>query len=318
MGPKRELHLPDPSATGRVSERGVAEDEWPDAQPVAERGSLSAYDLTRGRFLGVDIEVADFTTASLEGRLSALIPHSGLALWIVPFRGLSPASTHVPIDLVYLDKDNVVLDVVEYFPIGRVSSSSKPAASLLALPADTIASVGIAPGDQLLLCGPEEMKQRLRALPSMEAGNAEQLTSAPGLKKGWLQRMFQRGPRNLRRSQRESAPGIVARFFTGGAPTAHAIRDISASGVYIVTEERWYLGTILRLTFCDRRESSTASSLTVNARVVRWGNDGVGFEFVLEDDNGRRRKHATLDVPTGNVTRDVLEYFLCRAKIAKN
>jgi len=44
----------------------------------------------------------------------------------------------------------------------------------------------------------------------------------------------------------------------------------------------------------------------------------VGFEFVLEDDNGRRRKHATLDVPTGNVTRDVLEYFLCRAKIAKN
>ncbi len=257
------------------------------------------------------------TTASLEGRLPALKPKSGMALWIVPFRGLSPASVHVPLDLVYLDKDNLVLDVVEYFPIGRVSSSSKPAASLLALPADTIASVEIAPGDQLLLCGPEEMKQRLRALPSAEAGIAEQSTPAPSPRQGWLQRMFQRGPRNLRRSQRESAPGIVARFFTGGAPIAHAIRDISASGVYIVTEERWYLGTILRLTFCDRREPSAASSLTVSARVVRWGNDGVGFEFLLQDDKERRRKHATLDVPMGHVTRDMLEFFLDRAKIAK-
>ncbi len=138
-----ELHFFGESATRRVSEAAV--DEGQATHSVVEPGSCSAYNLSRGRFLGVDVEVADFSTASLETRLPALVPQSGLALWIIPFRGLSPANIHVPLDLLYLDQNNVVLDMDEFFPIGLVSSSRKPAASVLALPADTIDSVEICP-----------------------------------------------------------------------------------------------------------------------------------------------------------------------------
>jgi hypothetical protein len=279
-------------------------------------GSCSAYNLSRGRFLGVEVEVADFSAASLEARLPALTPQSGFALWIVPFRGISPANIHVPLDLLYLNRNNVVLDVVEFFPIGRVSSSSKPAASVLALPADTIASAEICLGHELLICGPEEMKRQLRNLSKPDAGKTEHPTVSP--QKNWLQRLFKRRPRELRNARREAIPGIVAYFFTGGAPAPHGIRDISTSGVYIFTEERWYLGTIVRITITDRREATAERSITVNAKVVRWGNDGAGFEFVLREGKDRRRGHVTFDDPTGNVTRGMLQQFLDRVKPGKN
>lgn len=335
MGELRFLHE---SASEAVAERDSTATGPLPGPASAESREFCAYNKTRGSLLGVEVEVADFSPASLESRLPALTPQSGIALWIVPFRGLSPTSVRVPLDLLYLDGNNAVIDVVEFFPIGRVSASSRPAASVLALPADTITDLGICPGDQLIFCPHEEMKRRLRNLSNGGAGDRGTQTSAlsadqpgPAVEapssqagpkefepaKNWLQRIFKRGPRELRKARREPTSGIVAYFFTGGGPAAHLIRDISSRGIYIFTEERWYLGTVIRVTISDRHKPAAQHSITVNAKVVRWGNDGVGLEFVLMEDNNRRSSRPELGDPVASVSRAVVKQFLERVNTTR-
>ena len=85
----------------------------------AEPQKCCAYNETKLRFLGLDIDAGDFTVASFEDRLSALTPKSGAGIWLLPFRGISASSVHIPVDLLYLDRNGTVLDAVESFPISR-------------------------------------------------------------------------------------------------------------------------------------------------------------------------------------------------------
>ncbi|MGA2048766.1 MAG: PilZ domain-containing protein [Terracidiphilus sp.] len=104
-------------------------------------------------------------------------------------------------------------------------------------------------------------------------------------KRGWLERwLFPEPADPRRRAPRKPVAGLTAHFFTGGAPQAHEIRDISATGLYVVTSERWYPGTLIRMTLSkpDIGQAPSERSITVHAKSVRWGNDGVGLEFVLE------------------------------------
>ncbi|HTB95885.1 MAG TPA: hypothetical protein VK716_02680 [Terracidiphilus sp.] len=86
-----------------------------------------------------------------------------------------------------------------------------------------------------------------------------------------------------RRAMRLPTPDLVAYFFTGGAPVAHSLHDISVTGFYMQTDERWIPGTIIRMTLQrpSARGVEPGDALTVHSRVVRWGQDGGGFEFVL-------------------------------------
>ena len=79
------------------------------------------------------------------------------------------------------------------------------------------------------------------------------------------------------------SPPLVAYYWDGGAAVAHSIRDISLSGVYVVTDVRWYPGThvMIALQRPDLAEGEPHRSLTVNAKVVRFGIDGLGFSFVM-------------------------------------
>jgi hypothetical protein len=101
--------------------------------------------------------------------------------------------------------------------------------------------------------------------------------------KGWLARLLQGEPEDPRVASREALPGLIAYYFTGGTPVGQAVRDISPTGMYVVTEERWYPGTVVRMTLTDRHNPSNERSITVNAKAVRWGMDGVGLEFVFEE-----------------------------------
>ena len=104
-------------------------------------------------------------------------------------------------------------------------------------------------------------------------------------KRGWLERWLFPDPADPRRkAPRQPVAGLTAHFFTGGAPQAHEIRDISATGLYVITTERWYPGTLIRMTLSKPAAGQHPSerSITVHAKSVRWGNDGVGLEFVLE------------------------------------
>lgn len=90
-------------------------------------------------------------------------------------------------------------------------------------------------------------------------------------------------PSDRRLSARLPKPGLVAYYFTGGPPAAHKIGDISVTGFYMHTDERWLPGTIIRMTLqmALSRDDETPDTLTIHSRVVRWGPDGEGFEFVL-------------------------------------
>jgi hypothetical protein len=82
-----------------------------------------------------------------------------------------------------------------------------------------------------------------------------------------------------RRTERLSDPRLVAYYWDGGAPRAHDIRDISPTGFYLLTEERWYPGTqvMILLQRMGDAETDPERSITVNAEVVRFGKDGIGF-----------------------------------------
>lgn len=330
--------------------------------PQVESGQCCVYNQTSERFLSVDAEAGDFPAQGLETRLQTLSPTGGAALWLVPFRGISPTSVRMPIDLVYLDRENIVIEAVESFPIFRVSGSSRPAASVLVLPPQTISSTGTRPGDQLILKPPAEMKLILEQLARIKANNQqgrafapapspaptpgvgqssgqvlpwkgpsrpEPMTAVPDppiaaqrpvaplkfastttpeqvpppveqpvpqnqesplkKKKNWLERFLSPEPEDKRGALREAVPGLTAFFFTGGAPVPHGIRDVSETGLFVLTEERWYPGTVIRMTLTDQRQPTAERSFTVNAMVMRWGNDGVGLHFIFQDKKDRRR-----------------------------
>jgi hypothetical protein len=99
--------------------------------------------------------------------------------------------------------------------------------------------------------------------------------------RGWLERWWSPDPR---KAPREQAPGLAAYYWTGGAPEAHQIKDISSTGLYVVTEERWYPGTLVLMTLQNTAagEEVAERTICVHSRAVRWGKDGVGLQFVLQ------------------------------------
>jgi hypothetical protein len=350
------------------------------AQNGVNPGKHCAYNQTRERFLGSDVDAADFSISGLDARLPSLAANSGAGLWLNPFRGISPTSVRVPLDLIYLDQDCTVIETVESFPISRVSESCAAAASVLVLAADTISSTETRPGDRLILCAPDEMKRRLQQLakssavakpevtdtfskneparvvpgrvlmwedrfkakdpvvevpapnpapvevpnvepPSLFPKTQEQETVAaePEQKnvkpaKSWLQRLLSPDPPDPRKAPRESMSGLSAFFFTGGAPVEHGVRDISPTGMYVLTEERWYPGTVVRMTLTDRMGATVERSITLNASVVRWGNDGVGLKFILQ--NGRDRRQGA-DAMSANADKAQVDQFLQQLRSAR-
>jgi Flp pilus assembly protein TadG len=110
--------------------------------------------------------------------------------------------------------------------------------------------------------------------------------STIGKMKGWLARE-QEEPR---RASRSIDPDVLVFYWDGSAPEGRRIHDISQSGAYICTPERWYPGTIIRL-LLQRSPAAVgedgapipATSFCIPARVARHGSDGVGVEFIFRN-----------------------------------
>jgi hypothetical protein len=139
----------------------------------------------------------------------------------------------------------------------------------------------------------------------------------PGMKyvkppKNWLMRWWSPDPRtapDLRNAARESPQGLAAYYWTGAAPSAHGIKDISSTGLYVVTEERWYPGTLILMTLkaAGDGEDGFEHAIAVHSRAVRWGNDGVGLQFIPQDGPAARNG---LNPLVNGVNRRELEQFL--------
>jgi hypothetical protein len=90
---------------------------------------------------------------------------------------------------------------------------------------------------------------------------------------------------NQRRAKRYTTPGLVAYYWTGGAPYSFHVGDMSATGIFLLTKERWAPGTLIQMTLQkqDGRVNNSDSSICVLSEVVRWGENGSGFNFILSD-----------------------------------
>ncbi|MFZ1087057.1 MAG: PilZ domain-containing protein [Terracidiphilus sp.] len=321
----------------------------PRTDDYVEARTLCAYNQTRGCILGVEVACGDFSFASLLERMPRLTPQSGTGLWLDPFKGIPINDIAVPLDLIYLDAQYRVLAVVELFPTYRVSPSIPPAASVLALPTHTIFTSGTLAGDKLGFGLAEEVEQELTRLrfsaiataaqdktapleeaqtsaavalpveevvavqPAEVAVPAQPWMKQPPKPRSWLQRLLLRGPavpEEPRKAARAALPGLAAYFWDGGAPRAHEIRDISDTGLYVVTDERWYPGTLVQMTLkkSGGKEARAEATVCLMARASRWGNDGVGLSFVVRDARKPR------GVENDGIERTELDRFLARIK----
>jgi Flp pilus assembly protein TadG len=107
---------------------------------------------------------------------------------------------------------------------------------------------------------------------------------------GRIKRWLLQENQEPRRAPRSSEPEVVVYYWDGSAPEGRRLRDLSQSGAYIYTTERWYPGTIVRIILQGSqmavREDGTmgpVASTCIPARVVRHGTDGVAVEFAFRD-----------------------------------
>lgn len=129
-------------------------------------------------------------------------------------------------------------------------------------------------------------------------------------RRSWLSRLFSI---EHRRSQRKPAPGLVAYYWEGAAPMAHEIRNISSTGFYLLTRERWHPGTVVTMTLQKTAVAGSAPELyiAVQTKVIRLGDDGVGFVFVQLEPHGADSGEGSSSKPVG---KRALERFLDQLK----
>lgn len=99
------------------------------------------------------------------------------------------------------------------------------------------------------------------------------------------------------RQQKQDAPplktdDLVAFYWTGDAPTARPLTNITEQGFYMVTEHRWRPGTLLTLALqrdVVGTQNAPPPHLVVVARVTGEGEDGVHCRFVPMSEGGEDR-----------------------------
>jgi len=267
-----------------------------------ERRKYCVYNQTSESFLSFGVTVADNIFARLKGIIGKRAASMDEGLWIVRPNVVHTFGVFSARDLVYLDEEYRVLQVVESFPTFRIADLIADAASVLELPVHTIYSSHTQPGNQLVICVAEEMEFRLQssanAQPPEDVMKTEDLEGemeTANLPKGWLsQRLF----RDRRRASREQWPGLVdydAYDSTGTALAVHGIRDISSTGLYLLTKERWPIGSLVMMTLqrTDGSDDNSKRSISVQMRVIRWASDGVGLLFVQPVAEQARQMAAT-------------------------
>jgi len=297
-----------------------------------ETRKYCVYNQTRESFLSLGVVVIDSALKQLKVLMDDFSVKAEHGLWLMPFRGIPASRGIGQVDLIFLDDDNRVIQVVESFPNNGIESLRTQPASALVLAGHTVFSSQTKPGDQFLICIAEEMERRLERSPhgaspipvqpgdyfsgnmssenddsssvplvdrtlemqvahqrlvDRDAAEAEALQNASRFIKflRWLST-------DRRAAKRHPLPGLVAYYWTGGAPEAFHIGDISTVGLYLLTEERWFPGTMILMTLqrTNTEGDDPDDFISVLTKVARWGTDGIGLSFIPSN---------TVDLNTG-------------------
>jgi Flp pilus assembly protein TadG len=95
-----------------------------------------------------------------------------------------------------------------------------------------------------------------------------------------------------RQAQRLQSLPLVAFYWDGKEPVAHAVLNISSSGLYLLTDQRWYPGTVVTVILQRAKATDTDPdrAISVHGKVVRSASDGVGLEFIWSRDHDPLRR----------------------------
>ena len=123
-----------------------------------------------------------------------------------------------------------------------------------------------------------------------------------------------------RLASRVFEPKVVVFYWDGSVPAGHRLRDVSPTGAYLYTSERWYPGTIIRLLLQEEQVAAiggdtavgdttvgdttvgTRASASIPARVVRHGPDGVAVEFLFRNSEDRQLLEKMIAVMDGQAS----------------
>lgn len=86
-----------------------------------------------------------------------------------------------------------------------------------------------------------------------------------------------------RKSIRRPSPELMAYYAEKGPTQGLNVGNISSTGVYLLTDERWPPGELIPLTLQRKGppEEISGRRLLVQAGPARWGKDGIGLYFVF-------------------------------------
>jgi hypothetical protein len=261
-----------------------------------QRQDYCVYNQTNECFLSLGATLGDRPFARLKQWLNIGRRRADEGSWFKPYERLRALTLFATRDLLYLDAHNRVLQIMEDFPSLRVVPPHQEAVSLLALPVHTISSSQTKCGNQLLICAPAEMERKLRKLfePKRNASPQPQASYRSI-------RSFMAQPEEpVLRAAVDAKSSISVPVVTvpvrcskqaselpavpvadGGELSLHAIRDLSATGLYLVTRDRWPIGAEINMNLQPGGGASqkAISPITVRMRVTSWGADGVALEF---------------------------------------
>jgi hypothetical protein len=132
-----------------------------------------------------------------------------------------------------------------------------------------------------------EMQVAHQRLVDRDTAEVEALQNA-----SWFIKFLRWLSTDRRAAKRHPLPGLVAYYWTGGAPEAFHIGDISTNGLYLLTDERWFPGTMILMTLqrTNTEGDDPDDFISVLTKVARWGTDGIGLSFIPSN---------TVDLNTG-------------------
>lgn len=116
---------------------------------MSRSSPMAAFNRTRGTCLADDVRIARTHWSRMRG-LAGLGQASfavGQALWIVPCRGVHTLAMRFPLDLIYLDRDGVVVDLRASVQPWRFAPINFHATSVLELASGAIRKSNTGIGD---------------------------------------------------------------------------------------------------------------------------------------------------------------------------
>jgi len=101
--------------------------------------------------LANDVSIADTLFSRMKGLLGRSDLPSGKGLWIRPCKGIHTFCMKFPIDVIFLDKSNRIISLVEELQPNRMTKVLPGATSVIELPAGTLKTTKTSIGDEVVI-----------------------------------------------------------------------------------------------------------------------------------------------------------------------